>query len=81
MRRVKRTRLARELGEQITTLRKAADLSVPALAERVDLDRSHVWRIEDGQTIPPLPTLALIAKAVGASLVVSLEPHAKRRTH
>lgn len=66
------------VGAQVTKLRKAANLSIPALAERVGLDRSHVWRIEQDEVVPPLPTLASIAQAVGARLVVSLEPRAKK---
>jgi transcriptional regulator with XRE-family HTH domain len=79
MRSVKTTKLAKAVGAQVRDGRKAAGMSRPALAHKVGLDRSHVWRIEKGETIPPIPTLAAIAKAVGAVLVLSLAPHAQER--
>ena len=67
---------AAAVGKRIQAARKAARLSVPQLADKVGVHRSHVWRVEDGQTTPPLDQLAVYARALGVSLPSLLFPRA-----
>ena len=56
------------IGERISVLRKAANLTQSELAEKVGLDSRHVSRLETGKYYPSLESLELIATALGAEL-------------
>jgi transcriptional regulator with XRE-family HTH domain len=68
-----RTADAVKLGRAITKHRLRRKLSVPELAAKADLDRTHLWRIEDGQIVPPIPTLTRIAGHLGVKVTTLLQ--------
>lgn len=43
-------------------------MSGPQLAARLKIDRTHVWRIECGETVPSLDLLEKMAELFGVSL-------------
>jgi transcriptional regulator with XRE-family HTH domain len=51
-------------GERVHFYRKKRNLSQEELAERVDVHRVHIERIERGETNPPLTTICKIAQAL-----------------
>ena len=53
------------IGLRIATLRKMAGMTQEELAERCNLGRSHIVRIEQGRYNVQLNTLAIIAEAFG----------------
>jgi DNA-binding XRE family transcriptional regulator len=55
---------ASETGIMVRRFRIAAGLTQTALARRSGLDRTHLSRLEAGRTIPTLPTLRRLAKAL-----------------
>jgi DNA-binding XRE family transcriptional regulator len=58
----------RAIGVQIREAREHAELTQERLAERADLDRVSVVRIETGVTSPRLDHLLMIADALGVPL-------------
>ena len=56
------------MGDRIRAARLRADLSQEKLAERVDVDRKTINRIEQGHHAPRIDTLLLIADALGVPL-------------
>jgi transcriptional regulator with XRE-family HTH domain len=52
------------MGKTIRKLRLEAGLSQAALAERADLSREYVNKIEAGKYDPPLSTINALAKAL-----------------
>lgn len=60
----------RAIGVQIRQAREHAGLTQERLAERADLDRVTIVRIETGATSPRLDHLLMIADALGAPLSV-----------
>lgn len=58
----------RTLGERIRELRKDADLSQEALAERAEIHVNHLRRIELGKANPTYLVLLRLARALGTSL-------------
>ena len=55
------------IGARIKAAREAAQLSQEALAEKVDLSRTHMSVIERGVKMPRLETFVIIANALGVS--------------
>jgi transcriptional regulator with XRE-family HTH domain len=53
-----------ELGKKIKSLRKEKGLSIYALANLADIERSQIMRIEDGTTNTTVSTLLAIASAL-----------------
>jgi transcriptional regulator with XRE-family HTH domain len=53
------------MGKTLQKLRKAKGLSQAALAEKADLSREYVNKIEAGRYDPPLSTITALAKALG----------------
>jgi transcriptional regulator with XRE-family HTH domain len=53
-----------ELGKKIKSLRKEKGLSIYALANLADIERSQILRIEDGTTNTTVSTLLAIAGAL-----------------
>ena len=70
-------RLAYELGRSVRQLREQRDRSQTALADNAGMTQSAVARVEGGGTVPSLPVLDRLARALDADLVVHLTP----RTH
>lgn len=56
---------AERIGARVRALREAAGLSQAALAERTNIQRPNVSRIESGKHVPSLETLERIARAFG----------------
>lgn len=65
-------RLAYELGQSVRTLREAKGWSQTELADRTGMTQSAVARFEGGGTIPTLPVLERLARALEVELVVQL---------
>jgi len=74
-------RLAYELGRTVRQLREQRDWSQTALANSAGMTQSAVARFEAGGTIPSLPVLDRLARALDADLVVHLTPRATSPDH
>lgn len=59
---------ATAFGQLLRRLRMAQGLTPKELADRADVNATTVRRYEDGQTLPDLYTLRLLAEALGVSL-------------
>jgi len=57
-----------DLGKRITKLREAAGLSVQELADKVEVSRMHIYRIERGENAASIIVLRRIADALGFGL-------------
>jgi transcriptional regulator with XRE-family HTH domain len=60
--------LERYVGNTIRDLRRANGLTIADIAERAELSRGMLSRIENGQTASSLESLNRIARALGVSL-------------
>jgi transcriptional regulator with XRE-family HTH domain len=65
-------------GPSIRAARKAAGLSMPALAERSGVSASAVWKAEKGRHSPVLATAVALCTALGLSLDAACSPKAGR---
>ncbi len=65
-------RLAFELGRRVRELRVQQGLSQTELARRAGMTQPAVARFEAGGTVPTLPVLERLARALGAELSVQL---------
>lgn len=65
-------RLAYELGRTIRTLREQRGWSQSELARAVGMTQSAVARFEAGGTVPTLPVIERLAKALDAELRVQV---------
>lgn len=70
-------RLGYELGRTVRQLREQRDWSQTALATSAGMTQSAVARFEAGGTVPSLPVLDRLARALDADLVVHLTPRAQ----
>jgi ribosome-binding protein aMBF1 (putative translation factor) len=68
-------RLAFELGAAVRRLREAKGWSQTQLARSAGMTQSAVARFEAGGSIPTLPVLQRLARALDADLVVHVAPH------
>lgn len=76
------TRLAYELGRTVCAMREASGWSQSELARVAGMTQSAVARFEAGGTVPTLPVLERLARALDADLEVRLKPRstaARRR--
>ena len=64
--------LAFALGTRVRDLREAHGWSQSELARRADMTQPAVARFEAGGTVPTLPVLYRLARALGACLVVEI---------
>lgn len=64
------TRLAYELGRAVRELRQQHRWSQAQLAEAAEMTQSAVARFEAGGTVPTLPTLERLARALDVELRV-----------
>jgi transcriptional regulator with XRE-family HTH domain len=67
-------RIAHELGRSVRHLREQRGWSQARLAEAARMTQSAVARFEAGGTVPTLPILERLARALGADLNVDLRP-------
>ncbi len=67
-------RLAFELGAAVRELRLARGWSQAELASAAGMTQSAVARFEAGGTVPTLPVLGRIARALDADLTVRVAP-------
>ncbi|WP_082801556.1 helix-turn-helix transcriptional regulator [Herbidospora cretacea] len=69
-------RLAFELGKAVRRLREGYGWSQAELAAAADMTQSAVARFEAGGTVPTLPVLERLARALNADLEVRISPRA-----
>jgi ribosome-binding protein aMBF1 (putative translation factor) len=69
-------RLAYELGRTVRQLRETRGWSQTELANAATMTQSAVARFEAGGTVPSLPVLGRLARALDADLVVQVTPRA-----
>jgi transcriptional regulator with XRE-family HTH domain len=67
-------RIARDLGRSVRHLREQRSWSQARLAEAAGMTQSAVARFEAGGTVPTLPVLQRLARALDADLSVDLRP-------
>lgn len=72
------TRLAYELGKTVREMREQRGWTQAHLAEVVGMTQPAVARFESGGTVPTMPVLERLARALGAELVVRLDAPAAR---
>jgi transcriptional regulator with XRE-family HTH domain len=59
---------AREMGKRLKKLREAKGMSQAALAEKAELSRGYLIRLEAGRQDPTLGTLERLAEALDMPL-------------
>lgn len=67
-------RLAYELGRTVRQLRERRGWSQTELARAAGMTQSAVARFEAGGTVPSLPVLDRLARALDADLIVRVTP-------
>jgi ribosome-binding protein aMBF1 (putative translation factor) len=67
-------RIAHELGRSVRELRERLGWSQSRLAQAAGMTQSAVARFEAGGTVPTLPVLERLARALDADLTVDLRP-------
>lgn len=60
--------LAVQFGARLRSLRRSADLTQAALAERIDVTTEHVSLLERGRVAPSFRTLERLVDALGTSV-------------
>ncbi|WP_066361103.1 helix-turn-helix domain-containing protein [Herbidospora mongoliensis] len=70
------TRIAYELGKTVRTMREERGWSQSDLASRAAMTQSAVARFEAGGTVPTIPVLERLARALDADVEVRLTPRA-----
>ncbi|MYV99708.1 helix-turn-helix transcriptional regulator [Streptomyces sp. SID3343] len=66
-------RLAFDLGQAVHDRRTQLGISQSELAERASMTQPQVSKLELGGTVPTLPLLARLARALEASLNIALD--------
>jgi ribosome-binding protein aMBF1 (putative translation factor) len=69
-------RLAYELGRTVREMREARGWTQTRLAEESGMTQPGVARFEAGGTVPTIPVLERLARALEAELVIRLDPRA-----
>lgn len=69
------TELAHDLGQMVYDRRTALGLSQSELADRCGMKQPQISRIEGGGTVPTIPLLRRLARALDADLTINLTPH------
>lgn len=67
-------RLAHELGKTVRRLREEQGWSQAELGVAAGMTQSAVARFEAGGTVPSLPVLDRLARALNADLIVQMTP-------
>ncbi|WP_198168383.1 helix-turn-helix domain-containing protein [Herbidospora yilanensis] len=68
------TRIAYELGKTVRAMREERGWSQSDLAARAAMTQSAVARFEAGGTVPTIPVLERLARALDADVEVRLTP-------
>jgi ribosome-binding protein aMBF1 (putative translation factor) len=66
-------RLAFDLGQAVYDRRIAVGISQSELARRANMTQPQISKLELGGTVPTLPLLARLAKALDASLNIAID--------
>lgn len=66
-------RLAFDLGQAVHDRRRALGISQSELAHRANMTQPQISKLELGGTIPTLPLLARLARALDASLDIAID--------
>ena len=66
-------RLAFDLGQAVYDRRCALGISQSELARRANMTQPQVSKLELGGTVPTLPLLARLARALDASLDIAID--------
>jgi transcriptional regulator with XRE-family HTH domain len=66
-------RLAGDLGQAVYVLRAELGLSQAESTDRAGMTQLQVSRMEGGDTVPTLPLLRRLAKALDGSLIVAID--------
>jgi ribosome-binding protein aMBF1 (putative translation factor) len=69
--------LAHDLGQMVYDRRIALGLSQAELADRCSMKQPQISRIEGGGTVPTIPLLRRLARALDADLTINLTPHGR----
>ena len=67
---IKNEQERQRIGQHIAQLRKEKGMTQQDLADRVEMQRSHIARIEAGRYSVGLDTLTAIAQALGKRLAL-----------
>lgn len=67
--------IAHDLGQMVYDRRIALGLSQTELAERCGMKQPEISRIEGGGTIPTIPLLRRLARALDGELSINVTPH------
>lgn len=67
---IKNEQERQRIGQQIAQLRKQNGMTQQDLADRVEMQRAHIARIETGKYSVGLDTLAAIAQAFGKRIEI-----------
>jgi HTH-type transcriptional regulator/antitoxin HipB len=70
-------RLRFALGEAVRKQRLGLGLSQEELGRRAGMTQSAVARFEAGGTVPTIPVLDRLARALGLDLKIELAPHSE----
>ncbi|SDC97036.1 helix-turn-helix domain-containing protein [Streptomyces prasinopilosus] len=73
-------RLAGDLGQAVYDRRIELGLSQAELADRAGMTQPQVSRMEGGDTVPTLPLLRRLAKALGGTLNLAIDEGDSRVT-
>lgn len=65
--------LAASFGRCLTRHREAADVTMAKLAQEAGMKRGYIWRLEQGETLPSLRTIARISLALDVPVTSLLE--------
>lgn len=73
-------RLAGDLGQEVYDRRIELGLSQTELADRAEMTQPQVSRMEGGDTVPTLPLLRRLAKALDGTLNLAIDESDSRVT-
>lgn len=71
---------AQTIGKTLLALRKAKGLSLDGLAEKSDVSRAMISKIERGERNPTAQVLGKLAVGLGTSISTLLNPHAGQKS-
>ena len=57
-----------EIAQKIRSLRQARDLTLHEVAERADVSKSLLSKVENGRTVPSLPVLVAVIQALAVDM-------------
>ncbi len=60
--------LIKQVGQRIKLLREERSMTMEALADKCDIEKQHIYRLEKGEQNYTISTLKVVAKGLGLSL-------------